>query len=1450
MSLVSQPRNHIATATAAPHPPSSSRQQHTAASESHSSHADAGSSSSQHSQPPPAGLGIGGSARQSRWSPFASYSDRIRLATPLPPDVHDAYRTSLRARKSGIGSSTTPNKPGSPLAFGDFTGATLDALHTDSNNFPPSQSAENLAILRACLGTNLLSRALKIFQDMRKEATNRLTRENPDGFIKPPQSTIERRKRCAAYSKLDLPTYNALLAAICRRAVAEESPFEAQRWVDQAWVIYREMESGNKINSSGLPPRLPGPLQNYTTDPIPDATTIWTFSRGLIKTMQRHPSMGFEQSGLGELVSSGWRLGVNFESVISSSLVTFSADESATEALAQETDSQRVVSLLKSAAGHSGNEMARVAIEQAEARVQAQAAETGASDASRERLEIPDPAADIPELLPIKSLSSSEHEVSPTPGDDRPLNLWLLQQDLAIVSKGRSSLRDNEERQRWLEESALESARRRLEADALAMEAAGVSLEGKLSHDATLQKWMFDWVKKLEVVLTKEVARIKTESETMLMEGKRSYPVEQTLEQNIAPFLQLITPGKMALITVLELMRMQGSSRSAQDMKTTRALITIGHALEQEHYADILRKNPQIVNNAHYASQIVRSKGTTNVLQRREAKRWLEQQDAPLPYEPWTQSIRARMGSFLVGHFLECAKITRRAVDRDGEVWEEEHPAVYATYNYVQGKKLGVIKVNDAVAERLDKGSVGSTLHPRFLPMLVKPRLWLGHDSGGYLTHKNSMMRFKDSAEQSLYLRKASENQSLETVGAGLDVLGETPWIINEEVFKVMTEIWNSGEDIADMPPLVDDSYGEIPRPDNYETDLKARSEYLRASKQAQMERTAIYSLRCDTNYKLEIARAYLGERFYFPHNVDFRGRAYPIPPHLNHIGNDLCRGLLLFADTKPLGKPGLRWLRIHLANVFGYDKASFDERETFAKDHYPDIEDSVKNPLKGKRWWLQADDPWQCLATCHELYNALNHPEGPENFPSRLPVHQDGTCNGLQHYAALGGDLDGAKQVNLASGERPSDVYTAVADLVIADIEAESRKPNGDYRAALLKGKITRKVVKQTVMTTVYGVTFIGAKNQVLKQLTARGDIPSEELWGVASFLAKRILKSVGDLFSGAEKIQTWLVESAKLIAKSIPPERVEHALNSDGDEVVPASPGSGSKRKGTDKMDNAKVRASRLAREQMTSVIWTSPLGLPVVQPYRKNKKRQISTAMQTVFLSDPLQTSEVAPGKQASAFPPNFIHSLDATHMILTALECRDAGLTFASVHDSYWTHACDVETMSELIRDTFVRLHLQPILPTLRQEFLERYQGYKVPVVAAKDLQERRNRRAAIREDRAPANSAGHRIQIGKDTLVREDAKKEEAEETEEGLEALAEQDESAGDSVQASSSALEGDASGEQSKSKSKSKEAKKIASEREWVEAKFIDLADVLPPLPEKGGFDVNEIKRSQYFFS
>jgi DNA-directed RNA polymerase len=73
---------------------------------------------------------------------------------------------------------------------------------------------------------------------------------------------------------------------------------------------------------------------------------------------------------------------------------------------------------------------------------------------------------------------------------------------------------------------------------------------------------------------------------------------------------------------------------------------------------------------------------------------------------------------------------------------------------------------------------------------------------------------------------------------------------------------------------------------------------------------------------KLNVAQSYRGvDKFYFPHNLDFRGRVYPIPPHLNHIGADIARGLLLFSEGVKLGPSGLKWLKIHTANLMGFDK-------------------------------------------------------------------------------------------------------------------------------------------------------------------------------------------------------------------------------------------------------------------------------------------------------------------------------------------------------------------------------------------------------------------------------------------------------------------------------------------------------------------------------------------------
>ena len=105
------------------------------------------------------------------------------------------------------------------------------------------------------------------------------------------------------------------------------------------------------------------------------------------------------------------------------------------------------------------------------------------------------------------------------------------------------------------------------------------------------------------------------------------------------------------------------------------------------------------------------------------------------------------------------------------------------------------------------------------------------------------------------------------------------------------------------------------------------------------------------------------------------------------------------------------------------------------------DILDSANNPLDGKRWWLQAEDPWQTLAACMEIRDALNHPDGPENFVTHLPIHQDGSCNGLQHYAALGRDVLGATYVNVVPGNAPQDIYGEIAALVEEKRAADQAK-------------------------------------------------------------------------------------------------------------------------------------------------------------------------------------------------------------------------------------------------------------------------------------------------------------------------------------------------------------------------------------------------------------------------
>uniref|UniRef100_A0A453KI17 DNA-directed RNA polymerase n=1 Tax=Aegilops tauschii subsp. strangulata TaxID=200361 RepID=A0A453KI17_AEGTS len=239
-----------------------------------------------------------------------------------------------------------------------------------------------------------------------------------------------------------------------------------------------------------------------------------------------------------------------------------------------------------------------------------------------------------------------------------------------------------------------------------------------------------------------------------------------------------------------------------------------------------------------------------------------------------------------------------------------------------------------------------------------------------------------------------------------------------------------------------------------------------------------------------------------------------------------------------------------------------------------------------------------------------------------------------------------GAVAVNLVSGEKPADVYSGIAARVVEIMKRDAQKdPAKDAdaaRARLLVDQVDRKLVKQTVMTSVYGVTYVGAREQIKRRLKERGVIAEDsELFGASCYAAKVTLTALGEMFEAARSIMTWLGDCAKVIA-----------------------------------CENEPVR-------------WTTPLGLPVVQPYRKLGRHLIKTSLQVLTLQR--ETDKVMVKRQRTAFPPNFVHSLDGSHMMMTAVACKKQGLYFAGVHDSYWTHACDVDTMNKILREKFVELY---------------------------------------------------------------------------------------------------------------------------------------------------------------
>lgn len=380
------------------------------------------------------------------------------------------------------------------------------------------------------------------------------------------------------------------------------------------------------------------------------------------------------------------------------------------------------------------------------------------------------------------------------------------------------------------------------------------------------------------------------------------------------------------------------------------------------------------------------------------------------------------------------------------------------------------------------------------------------------------------------------------------------------------------------------------------------------------------------------------------------------------------------------------------------------DDRVQWVENNMEAILASAENPLDVE-FWRNADKPFCFLAACFEIA-AAKKSGSPINYESRIPVAQDGSNSGLQHYSAMLRDSEGGSKVNLVPSDKPADVYAVVAEKLaefVADDLANSDASETRRLAELWNGSINRKWAKRGTMTTAYGVSQFGIKEQLVDEIKRLDEmeesfIPWADIQSAASYLAGSLHRAIEEVIPGSKIGMDFLKECSQIFLKN-----------------------------------------------EERSIRWHTPLGLLVEQSYVKAESKVVNTYCGSAKYGDNkrIQTrvnvydkKQPDPRKQLRSVAPNFIHSYDACHLMATVLELKNKSINhFAMIHDSFATHAAHTDLLSEVLRDEFVKLYQEGALEKFREELMEMsteetkelLMKVEKPIIGDLDLNEVKNSR---------------------------------------------------------------------------------------------------------------------------
>ena len=633
----------------------------------------------------------------------------------------------------------------------------------------------------------------------------------------------------------------------------------------------------------------------------------------------------------------------------------------------------------------------------------------------------------------------------------------------------------------------------------------------------------------------------------------------------------------------------------------------------------------------------------------------------------------------------------KRAFENEGFHWYEYNTRVLADlgaqliYIFVSSTGLGEFSSDGRRSEcivpselfhkiwstNLDKMAKYASID---IPTIIPPKPWTSIYDGAYYGALQSNTWFIRLAHYTLktnyvkeYLERIEKKDKLGYIMQAVNKVQSTPYKVNKRLLNVIKTILDMGggragieqsEPLPEIAPLTGEPDKETLRLhkkrmyERHMQELARRSRALRVYK--------IYNTAKDFSEYNTI---------YFPCNIDFRGRIYPMS-YLNHQGDDIMKSVLHYADPKPCTRDeDIDLLKVQGCNLYGNDKISLKERCEWIDKNEKEILASSADPFLCT-FWESADEPLQFLSFCDAYRDALLYRQNNGTlvgYKCPIPIAYDGTCSGLQHYSAMLRDEIGGSAVNLVDHDKPADIYQNVADKVKVLVELDSMCGTDNYTKyyeesgntvekrgtksladAWLAYGITRKVCKRSVMTLAYGSKQYGFGEQIYTDITK--DNPHFKGFEdpASKYLASKIWQSVQDVVVKGAQAMEYLQKLARRVVNSGYP------------------------------------------------VQWETPLGLEVQQVYLERSKEMFKARLGTslrlpIYYLKFDEQEELRKTEQVNGIAPNFIHSLDSTHLMMVVNESNLQNYT--TIHDSFGTSLGEAHKLKEVIRQQFYKLYTE-------------------------------------------------------------------------------------------------------------------------------------------------------------